>query len=64
MIEQTAIALATVFGGNGRALGANERPLFQLRYILAYRGHAHTHALADLPVAEQALIGLAVLPAE
>ena len=64
MIEQTSVALAAVFGGNSRALSANERSLLQLRHILAYRGHAHAHALADLPVAEQTLIGLAVLPAK
>src|SRR5699024_4697291 len=35
VIEQTAIALAAVLGDDRGVFGADERSLFQLRYILA-----------------------------
>lgn len=60
VVAQTAVASAAVLGDDGGMLSADERPLLQLRHILSHRGHAHAHALSDLSIAEQTLIGLTV----
>ena len=62
--EQSAVALQTVPGGDGRVLCTDELPLLQLTHILADSVGTHPHRIADSLVAGPALVRLPVLAAE
>ena len=60
-VEQVAVALQTIPGGDACALCTDELVIFQLTHILADSVGAHLHCSANGLVAGPALIGTPVL---